>query len=269
MHDSSWWAEVIGWRDVKIQELSMIVGINLPGYIADQHSYSTGWRVSAETETRGIERCCQTRCLLWSNSWHSRGITDTARHVATVEGLLFGLWVMLPVLHRLEGSVLNSLAPPPIVFTQAFILTTMWYCADWWDALLESSSSFVISLRWLQWIPHCQKWMCTISDSWFWKFGTQPSYALLPCSNSWAKHGSLSSGFLYTIIICGILIGWNCLGDWQPRTLCCLWLAAIVWVTGSPKLSVAYDRVIGSQEPSVAYHPTLAVAQNSSSASSS
>ena len=71
----------------------------------------------------------------------------------------------------------------------------------------------------------------------------EPSHLMLclPCSSLWAKHGSLSSGFLHIIIICGILIGWNCLGDWQPRALCCLWLAEIVWVIGSQEPSVAYD----------------------------
>lgn len=40
------------------------------------------------------------------------------------------------------------------------------------------------------------------------------------------------------------MTGWNCLGYWQPRALCCLWLAKIVGVICSQKLSCLWSAVI-------------------------
>ena len=96
---------------------------------------------------------------------------------------------------------------------QLTIFATMLCCVDWWNAWVWVSHSKECSLPHLI-VPDISHPQWTYSDIvGFWFFSL--------CCLALA-HGQNMAVSLWAFaqnIICGVLIGWGCSGDWQPRHL--------------------------------------------------
>ena len=113
--------------------------------------------------------------------------------------------------------------------SQAFEVTTTWYCVDWRDAQSHWSDSSISNECGL---PHLiapdipgHQWLCIIA--YFEGFVHSPSvFCCLVGQTSWP----LFRLFIWNIHY-EILIYWSCFGDWQPGTLVMMIMMMMMMVT--------------------------------------
>ena len=122
-----------------------------------------------------------------------------------------------------RGSTHTELeAPPPkVTVPQAFILTTMWHCTDWWTAQwFGSDFSIQMNVICFNWIFNCSWYFSSSMNMYhhlFWRFCSEStSLLLLRCALA------RLFGVFTRNINCDVLIGWNC------------------WLIGSKEISVLH-----------------------------